>query len=165
MSNLWPLFRSELSVKRSSVCKQMYIFSVCVCTWYILGQRESSAYRPTWSVTSCYSCPLMNEWRGSFSVGLMSSLLSVWSRHAVCIFYLVLRALDTVEDDMTIPLDKKVPMLNDFHTYLYQDEWCFTESQEKDRQVLEDFPTVSSTAWWFINGQIHLQNVRPKILV
>lgn len=54
----------------------------------------------------------------------------------------MLRALDTVEDDMTIPLEKKVPMLNDFHTYLYQDEWCFTESQEKDRQVLEDFPTV-----------------------
>ncbi|XP_067337701.1 squalene synthase isoform X1 [Channa argus] len=64
-------------------------------------------------------------------------------RHAVCIFYLVLRALDTVEDDMSIPLDKKVPMLNDFHTYLYQDEWCFMESQEKDRQVLEDFPTIS----------------------
>lgn len=65
-------------------------------------------------------------------------------RHAVCIFYLVLRALDTVEDDMSIPLDKKVPMLNDFHTFLYQDDWRFTESREKDRQVLEDFPTVSS---------------------
>lgn len=61
----------------------------------------------------------------------------------MCIFYLVLRALDTVEDDMSIPLDKKIPMLNDFHTYLYQDAWCFTESQEKDRQVLEDFPKVS----------------------
>lgn len=69
------------------------------------------------------------------------------SRHAVCIFYLVLRALDTVEDDMSIPLDKKVPMLNDFHTYLYRDEWCFTESREKDRQVLEDFPTVSGFKW------------------
>lgn len=44
---------------------------------------------------------------------------------------------------MSIPLDKKVPMLNNFHTYLYQHDWCFTESQEKDRQVLEDFPTVS----------------------
>ena len=66
-------------------------------------------------------------------------------RHAVCIFYLVLRSLDTVEDDMTIPLATKVPMLNDFHTFLYQADWCFTESQEKDRQVLEDFPTVSGT--------------------
>lgn len=79
--------------------------------------------------------------------------MSSWSRHAVCIFYLVLRALDTVEDDMSIPLEKKVPMLNNFHTYLYQDEWCFTESQEKDRQVLEDFPTVSGNALWYIEGQ------------
>lgn len=75
-------------------------------------------------------------------------------RHAVCIFYLVLRALDTVEDDMSIPLDKKVPMLNDFHTFLYQDDWCFTESREKDRQVLEDFPTVSgstSVSWGYVS--------------
>ncbi|KAL2306998.1 hypothetical protein Nmel_004949 [Mimus melanotis] len=64
-------------------------------------------------------------------------------RHAVCIFYLVLRALDTVEDDMSIPLDVKVPMLQEFHSYLYQPDWKFTESKEKDRQVLEDFPTIS----------------------
>lgn len=57
----------------------------------------------------------------------------------------MLRALDTVEDDMSIPLDKKVPMLNNFHTFLYQDDWRFTESREKDRQVLEDFPMVSSS--------------------
>ncbi|XP_048842084.1 squalene synthase isoform X3 [Brienomyrus brachyistius] len=64
-------------------------------------------------------------------------------RQAVCIFYLVLRALDTVEDDMSISLEKKVPLLQDFHSFLYQPEWRFTESQEKDRQVLEDFPTIS----------------------
>ena len=46
---------------------------------------------------------------------------------------------------MTIPLETKVPMLNDFHTFLYQADWCFTESQEKDKQVLEDFPTVSES--------------------
>lgn len=63
-------------------------------------------------------------------------------RHAVCIFYLVLRALDTVEDDMSIPLDVKVPMLHEFHSHLYQPDWKYTESKEKDRQVLEDFPTV-----------------------
>ncbi len=64
-------------------------------------------------------------------------------RPAVCIFYLVLRALDTVEDDMTIPQERKVPLLKQFHTYLYQPEWRFTESHEKDRAVLEEFPTVS----------------------
>uniref|UniRef100_A0ACB8G9C6 Farnesyl-diphosphate farnesyltransferase n=1 Tax=Sphaerodactylus townsendi TaxID=933632 RepID=A0ACB8G9C6_9SAUR len=65
-------------------------------------------------------------------------------RNAVCIFYLVLRALDTVEDDMTISLEMKVPMLQNFHSYLYQPDWKFMESKEKDRQVLEDFPTRRS---------------------
>nr|XP_020633792.1 squalene synthase [Pogona vitticeps] len=63
--------------------------------------------------------------------------------HAVCIFYLVLRALDTVEDDMTINLETKVPILHNFHSYLYQPDWRFMESNEKDKQVLEDFPTIS----------------------
>ncbi len=64
-------------------------------------------------------------------------------RSAVCIFYLVLRALDTVEDDMSIPLTKKTAMLKEFHTHLYHKDWRFTESTEKDKVVLEEFPTVS----------------------
>ena len=60
----------------------------------------------------------------------------------MCVFYLVLRALDTVEDDMTISVEKKIPMLRNFHTFLYEPEWRFMESKEKHRQVLEDFPTV-----------------------
>jgi farnesyl-diphosphate farnesyltransferase len=31
------------------------------------------------------------------------------------VFYLVLRGLDTVEDDMAIPNDKKIPDLLKFH--------------------------------------------------
>ena len=57
-------------------------------------------------------------------------------------FYLVLRALDTVEDDMNIPTAKKVAMLKQFHLHLYQDDWSFMDSSEKDRAVLEEFPVV-----------------------
>nr|XP_008120692.1 PREDICTED: squalene synthase [Anolis carolinensis] len=64
-------------------------------------------------------------------------------RDAVCIFYLVLRALDTVEDDVTISLETKVPMLHNFHSYLYQPDWRFMDSNDKDKQVLEDFPVIS----------------------
>ncbi|XP_054432017.1 squalene synthase isoform X2 [Pteronotus mesoamericanus] len=64
-------------------------------------------------------------------------------RHAVCIFYLVLRALDTLEDDMTISVEKKIPLLQNFHSHLYEPDWRFMESKERDRQVLEDFPTIS----------------------
>ena len=64
-------------------------------------------------------------------------------RPAICIFYLVLRALDTVEDDMNIPVGKKTAMLKEFHKHLYEEEWIFMESSEKDKAVLEEFPTVS----------------------
>uniref|UniRef100_H3AG59 Squalene synthase n=1 Tax=Latimeria chalumnae TaxID=7897 RepID=H3AG59_LATCH len=90
------------------------------------------------SLKTCYM--YLNQTSRSFAAVIQA--LDGELRHAVCIFYLVLRALDTVEDDMTIPLSSKVPMLTGFHTYLYQPEWRYTQSQEKDRQVLEDFPTV-----------------------
>ncbi|XP_036438182.1 squalene synthase isoform X1 [Colossoma macropomum] len=91
------------------------------------------------TLRTCYV--YLNQTSRSFAAVIQA--LDGELRHAVCIFYLVLRALDTVEDDMTIPLEKKVPLLHDFHTFLYEPDWCFTESKEKDRQVLEDFPSIS----------------------
>lgn len=91
------------------------------------------------TLRTCYL--YLNQTSRSFAAVIQA--LDGELRHAVCIFYLVLRALDTVEDDMTIPLEKKVPLLHDFHKFLYQPDWCFTESNEKDRRVLEDFPTIS----------------------
>lgn len=44
---------------------------------------------------------------------------------------------------MTISVEKKVPLLHNFHSYLYEPDWRYMESKEKDRQVLEDFPTVA----------------------
>ena len=64
-------------------------------------------------------------------------------RPAVCLFYLILRALDTIEDDMTIPNDVKISILKSFHTYLYDSHWRYMDSKERDRAVLEDFPQVS----------------------
>lgn len=62
----------------------------------------------------------------------------------VCIFYLVLRALDTVEDDMTIPNSTKLPLLRSFHTKLYEPGWTFHESNEKDKVVLEQFNAIQA---------------------
>lgn len=65
-------------------------------------------------------------------------------RNAVTIFYLVLRALDTVEDDMTLSLDRKLPVLRQFHEFLSQDGWNFKENgpNERDRQVCVEFDVV-----------------------
>lgn len=62
----------------------------------------------------------------------------------VTLFYLALRGLDTIEDDMTIPLAKKEPFLRNFQDFLEQDGWTFTENgpNEKDRQLLVEFNVV-----------------------
>lgn len=60
----------------------------------------------------------------------------------VALFYLVLRGLDTIEDDMTIPLDTKVPLLRNFHTNMLKDGWQYHGSQEKDKELLEKFDVV-----------------------
>ncbi|KAL0089829.1 farnesyl diphosphate synthase [Phycomyces blakesleeanus] len=65
-------------------------------------------------------------------------------RDAICIFYLVLRGLDTVEDDMTISLEKKLPLLRSFDKIIYQRGWNFNENgpNEKDRELLVQFDVV-----------------------
>ena len=63
---------------------------------------------------------------------------------AVAIFYLVLRGLDTVEDDMSLQPSLKRQVLIDFHNKLYEPGWTFNGSgpEEKDRQLLVEFDVV-----------------------
>lgn len=62
----------------------------------------------------------------------------------VCVFYLILRGLDTIEDDTSIPLETKEPLLRGFKDYMEQDSWNFTGNrpEEKDRQLLVQFDNV-----------------------
>ncbi|KFY93210.1 hypothetical protein V500_03823 [Pseudogymnoascus sp. VKM F-4518 (FW-2643)] len=60
----------------------------------------------------------------------------------IALFYLVTRGADTIEDDMTIPLDKKVSILRNFHNIIEIDGWQFHESNGNDRELLENFDVV-----------------------
>ncbi|EJU03842.1 squalene synthase [Dacryopinax primogenitus] len=61
----------------------------------------------------------------------------------ICLFYLTLRALDTIEDDMTIPVEVKQPLLRDFYKRLDEEGWNFTgNGPEKDRDVCVHFDVV-----------------------
>ncbi|KAJ7767469.1 squalene synthase [Mycena maculata] len=62
----------------------------------------------------------------------------------VCLFYLVLRGLDTIEDDMTLPGSVKDPLLRNFHKHSLTPGFSFTGSgpDEKDRQLLVEYPVV-----------------------
>ncbi|KAF5951475.1 hypothetical protein HYC85_009419 [Camellia sinensis] len=64
---------------------------------------------PHWGF--CYS--MLHKVSRSFA--LVIQQLDTELRNAVCIFYLVLRALDTVEDDTSIATEVKVPILMAFH--------------------------------------------------
>lgn len=62
----------------------------------------------------------------------------------VCLFYLTLRGLDTIEDDTSIPLEKKEPILRGFKEILDQNGWTFdgNRPEEKDRELLVQFHNV-----------------------
>ncbi|EEH44958.2 farnesyl-diphosphate farnesyltransferase [Paracoccidioides brasiliensis Pb18] len=64
----------------------------------------------------------------------------------VCLFYLILRGLDTIEDDTSIPLRTKEPLLRNFHNFLDEDGWSFNGNrpEEKDRELLVQFHNVIS---------------------
>ena len=62
----------------------------------------------------------------------------------VAVFYLILRALDTIEDDMTLPLKEKEPLLRNFYDKTEVEGWSFDGSgpDEKDRDVLVKYANV-----------------------
>ncbi|KAK9789390.1 hypothetical protein WJX73_009521 [Symbiochloris irregularis] len=92
---------------------------------------------PDWDF--CYS--LLNAVSRSFSIVIQQ--LPPQLRDAVCIFYLVLRALDTIEDDMTIPVDVKVPELVKFHTRLRDREWKYVCGEKDYRRLMLNYPLVT----------------------
>ncbi|KIY46832.1 farnesyl-diphosphate farnesyltransferase [Fistulina hepatica ATCC 64428] len=62
----------------------------------------------------------------------------------ICLFYLVLRGLDTIEDDMTLPDEKKQALLRNFHTSTITPGWNFDGCgpNEKDRDLLVEYHVV-----------------------
>ena len=65
-------------------------------------------------------------------------------KNAVCVFYLVLRALDTIEDDMKFPKEEKVELLKNFHKKSYDENFTLknTGDQEDYRALLEHYDKV-----------------------
>ncbi|CAB5375406.1 unnamed protein product [Rhizophagus irregularis] len=107
-----------------------------------LRSNNKSKEISSWSERKkrCYQFLEMTS--GSFSSIIME--LEQEYRDLICMFYLVLRGMDTIEDDMTIPIDKKIPLLRTFHEKISQKDWIFTENgpNEKDRQLLMEFDVV-----------------------
>lgn len=70
--------------------------------WAVPALQQPS---PDISTSACPAC--------SFAIVIQQ--LPQELRIPICVFYLVLRALDTVEDDMALTVPFKVPVLKSFH--------------------------------------------------
>jgi len=65
-------------------------------------------------------------------------------RRAVCVFYLVLRGLDTVEDDTTVAPDTKRESLRSFHSRLGDEDFAVRGvGAGEERRLLEEFGQVA----------------------
>nr|AND81096.1 PSPP synthase [Botryococcus braunii] len=62
----------------------------------------------------------------------------------ICIFYLLLRALDTVEDDMNLPSKVKVDLLREFHEHCKDRNWSMKSDYGIYADLMERFPLVIS---------------------
>ncbi|KAI3903456.1 hypothetical protein MKW98_032110 [Papaver atlanticum] len=66
-------------------------------------------------------------------------------QNSFCVSHLVLRALDTVEDEMNLPSEIKVPILQNFHLHIYDGNLnlsCGTKKHHKD--LMDQYHHVSA---------------------
>eukprot|EP00960_Hanusia_phi_P032997 750183-Hanusia_phi.AAC.2 len=70
----------------------------------------------------CYD--MLNKVSRSFAIVIQQ--LGDELRNAVCIFYLVLRGLDTIEDDMAIDKETKTKLLATFYQKLTDEKYCLS---------------------------------------
>lgn len=90
-----------------------------------------------------FCCEALNKVSRSFAAVIQQ--LPGDLKQAVCTFYLVLRALDTIEDDMDIPLEEKLELLRNFHAKSYDTSFKLSGvgDQENYRVLLEHYDKVT----------------------
>jgi farnesyl-diphosphate farnesyltransferase len=63
-------------------------------------------------------------------------------RNAICVFYLVLRGLDTVEDDMALDHALKTRLLLNFHEAIEEEGWDLSCGYKDEKYLIENFDRV-----------------------
>lgn len=76
----------------------------------------------------CYAA--LNKVSRSFAIVI--NQLPAELKDPVCVFYLVLRGLDSIEDDMTYPAEKRLPLLREFWKRNYEEGWSISGVGDAD---------------------------------
>lgn len=92
-------------------------------------------------ITFCYAA--LNKVSRSFAAVIRQ--LPDELRDPVCIFYLVLRGLDSIEDDARLPARDKLPLLRNFYAKNYESKWNITGVGDSDdyRTLLANYDKVA----------------------
>ena len=88
----------------------------------------------------CYD--MLNKVSRSFAIVIQQ--LPHELQDAVCIFYLVLRALDTIEDDMAIPEKTKCPELEKFHQKIYDPKYVYPCGEKHYKRLMDEYTKVTA---------------------
>nr|BAW27654.1 squalene synthase [Amaranthus cruentus] len=108
----------------------------------------------------CYS--MLHKVSRSFA--LVIQQLGTELRNAVCVFYLVLRALDTVEDDTSIATDVKLPILKAFYQHIYDREWHFSCGTKHYKVLMDEFHQVSTAFLELERGyQLAIEDITKRM--
>ena len=82
----------------------------------------------------------------SRSFNIVIKQLDEETMKVVCIFYLVLRGLDTIEDDMSIPIENKKQMLLNFHNDIENVDYSMECGDKPEyRNLMKNFYKVNRT--------------------
>ncbi|KAG2450142.1 hypothetical protein HYH02_000245 [Chlamydomonas schloesseri] len=86
----------------------------------------------------CYG--MLNDVSRSFAIVIQQ--LPNPLRDSICVFYLVLRGLDTVEDDMALDVDFKLPELRRFHERIYDRGFTMECGYNHYKRLMAQFGVV-----------------------
>ncbi|XP_051138043.1 squalene synthase 8-like isoform X2 [Andrographis paniculata] len=102
-----------------------------------VSEKQIPAEPPHWRF--CYST--LYKMDGSH---LIIQQIDEDVRDAFCIYALVLRALDTIEDDSTIATEVKVPILQTFHRRIRDGNFHFSNGAKYYKALMENFHHVTT---------------------
>ncbi|KAI8613044.1 isoprenoid synthase domain-containing protein [Chytriomyces sp. MP71] len=123
-----------------ALLKYKFTVSDNVTKYQTLESVTAKKGTPEYSQKMCYY--FLNKTSRSFARVIQE--LHPELAHPVCVFYLTLRGLDTIEDDMTLDIAKKTTILRSFDKIMHQKGWTFNDNgpNEKDRILMVDFDVV-----------------------
>ncbi|GIL72940.1 hypothetical protein Vretimale_4591 [Volvox reticuliferus] len=115
--------------------------------------RKASRLPADPDLAFCYG--ILNDVSRSFAIVIQQ--LPNPLRDAICVFYLVLRGLDTVEDDMALDVSFKVDQLRSFHEKIYNKGFTMSCGYNHYKRLMAKFNIV-------VDVFLKLEDVYQKVI-